>query len=184
VLFGLLWVALIGLLWWPFPQLSKAFAFAAGIGLVVYVILLVAKRLPLPRLLLIAIFTIAAINLFLNTAFYPALLEYQSGSKAGKFIAQQALPKHKVFTYNYSVGTSLHFYGQSIFKNIHSLRQLKKGDIILTSIEELRVIDSIGFRHKILLQGEDYAVSRLSFRFLNPKTRDGELKKFVLSQIN
>ncbi|MBA2761467.1 MAG: hypothetical protein H0U39_05805 [Segetibacter sp.] len=86
ILFGLLWIALIVLLWWPFVQLTKTAALIALVFFAAFIVMLFAKKLPLPRILLLGAFTIMGINLFLNTAFYPALLQYQAGSVAGSFI--------------------------------------------------------------------------------------------------
>ncbi len=184
VVFSLLWIALIVLLWWPFPQLPKAAAIIALVFFAAFVFMLFAKKLPLPRILLLGFFTITGINLFLNTAFYPALLQYQAGSVAGRFITKNHLPTNRVFVYDFTEGRSFHFYGQSVFGRLESLQQIKKGDIILTDQNNLPAIDSAGFKVTVLLQGGDYHISMLSLRFLNPKKREGQLQKYVLAKLD
>ncbi len=184
ILFGLLWIALIVLLWWPFVQLTKTAALIALVFFAAFIVMLFAKKLPLPRILLLGAFTIMGINLFLNTAFYPALLQYQAGSVAGRFITKNHLPTSKVFIYDFPEGRSFHFYGQSVFAHLDSLQQMKKGDIILTDRNNLTAIDSAGFKVTVLQQGGDYHISMLSLRFLNPKKREGQLQKYVLAKLD
>lgn len=183
-LYGLLWIALIVLLWWSFPQLPKFVAVLACLCFFSTLYLHFAKQLPIPRLFLLSFSTIIGINIFLNTALYPKLLKYQAGSEVGKFISEKKLPQDKVIIYNFSVGRTMHFYGQSIFKTIDSLKQLNKGDIVLASLDEIRAIDSVGFKPTVLLKGEDYHISTIDLKFMNPKRREGETKKYVLARVD
>jgi hypothetical protein len=184
VIYGLLWIVLIILLWWPFPQLSRLPAIITCLFFAAYIAILFRRKLPLPRLLLIGVFTITSINLFLNSAFYPTLLQYQSGSVAGRFITENKLPKNQVFIHGFDVQRSFHFYGQSIFKRVDSLQKFTKGNIILTEEKNLSNIERAGFKTNVLLGGGDYHISKLSLRFLNPKKREGQLKKWALVKLD
>jgi hypothetical protein len=56
------------------------------------------KTFTIPKILAICLFTSIGLNIFLNTAFYPALLKYQTGNIAAKFIEEKKLPK-KPYTF-------------------------------------------------------------------------------------
>ncbi|HEX8357124.1 MAG TPA: hypothetical protein VF610_06930, partial [Segetibacter sp.] len=183
ILFGLLWVALIFLLSWSFPQLPRFIPVVAAIVFGAILYLHFIKNLPLPRLFVVAFCSITGINLFLNTALYPQLLKYQAGSEVGKFISAEMLPKDKVVLYGFSTGRSLNFYGQSIFRNVDSTKQLKKGEILITLPEKLAALDSAGYKYDLLLQGEDYHISTIDLKFMNPKRRAGETKKYVVAKL-
>ncbi|MCW3091874.1 MAG: phospholipid carrier-dependent glycosyltransferase, partial [Ferruginibacter sp.] len=135
IIFGLMWIALILLLIIPFKTISLVAGIAAGCCLVIYGLLVFSKSISLPKILAIALFTSIGINMFLNTAFYPALLQYQTGTTAAKFINDHALPKEKVFVYGDVIEArrSLYFYGNYFFKTILTTNQLSSGDYVLCS---------------------------------------------------
>ncbi|HEX8333836.1 MAG TPA: glycosyltransferase family 39 protein [Segetibacter sp.] len=184
ILYALLWITIVVLLWWAFPQTPKLLPILAFIAFGATLYIHFSKKVPLPRLFLLSFFTITGINLFLNTGLYPQLLKYQAGSEVGRFVLEKNLPKERVVLHNFPVGRSMHFYGKSIYRTSDSLNQLRKGDIILTSEDRIPTLGSASFKPTILFKGQDYHISTLDLKFINPKRRGGETKKYVLARID
>src|SRR5688500_6709154 len=102
----------------PFDSIPGFVAVLAGCCLAIYIWLAFKKQLPLPKLLLLCFFTTIGLNLFLNAAFYPTLLKYQTGNIAAKYISDNNLPKEKVYVYGNVINArnSFFFYGDYFFK--------------------------------------------------------------------
>ncbi|MEO6550429.1 MAG: glycosyltransferase family 39 protein [Ferruginibacter sp.] len=183
VIFGLMWVALTLLLIIPFKSISIIAGIAAALCFVVYMMLVFAKNNSFPKLLAIALFTSIGMNFFLNTAFYPALLKYQSGNIAATFINDNGIPKDKIFIYGdvAEAKRSFNFYGNYFFKKVSSPEQLVTGDYLLVSQKDFNGLNNTKPR-KIIFTGKGFPVTKLSFKFINPSTREGELIPFYIVQ--
>lgn len=185
IIFSLLWILLILLISIPFKTIPIYATIIAGCCFIFYILLVFAKSLTFPKLLGICLYTTIGLNVFLNTAFYPALLQYQTGNIAARFINENKLPKEKVFIYGDVVGgrNSLYFYGDYFFKKINNPDQLSSGNYVLTlqkDYEEL-VKNKPG---RILFTGKGFHVTKLTYKFINPATREGEIMPFYIVQIN
>ena len=74
----------------------------------------------------------------------------------------------------------MHFYGKHIFPTEVSFENLKPASIILTSKDSLASF-SKAFPHlQVLHEGGHFGVTALTLPFLNPKTREKELPKYVI----
>lgn len=185
VIFALLWVVLIALISLPFATIPLYVKILSLACFIVYLILLFTKNTSFPKILLLGFFTTIGINIFLNTAFYPSLLQYQTGNIAAKFIVENKLPKEKVFVYGEETAGnySLHFYGGSIFKKIDSTNILTADNYVFISKKNYPAL----IKNKpgtIIFTGNGFSVSQLTFPFLNPATRDSALHTFYIVKIN
>lgn len=184
VIFGLLWVAVIALMSWPF-RLPVLVPVLAGAGLLGYLWLLFNRRpQSLPRLLVMALFTVTGVNSFLSTAFYPHVLAYQLGNDAAAYIAKAGLDKNRIAVYGIHEGRALHFYAGHIFPEKTSARDFQQGDIALTRKDSLTVFQALYPGVELLHEGPYFGVTSLSLPFLNPATRDAEVPKYVLLRLN
>ncbi len=185
VIYTLLWVACVVLLAIPFTAIPWYTPVLAAICGGVNLYLLYSKKLQFPNLLAGSVFTIIGLNVFLNTSFYPALLQYQTGSIAAHYIEEKQLPKEKIYIYGNVVESrnSLFFYSNYFYKKIDDTAMLEKGMYVLTSSQDLTQITATR-KCTILLAGKGFPVTLLSLNFLNPQTRDGELEPFFLVQVN
>ncbi len=184
IIFSLLWITAIALMFWPFDAIPKYVFVLALFCFFIFWYLLFSKKIHFPTLLTIALFTVIGVNVFLSTAFYPNLLKYQLGTVAGKFIHEQNLQKNTINRFALYSGHSLLFYGQYLFPEKKSLQNYNADDIVLTTKDSSIVFDQYFPNHKILLSGNDYGVSMLSLPFLNPATREKELTKYVLIDLD
>lgn len=134
------------------------------------------------RLLVLCIYSMIGINIFLSTYFYPALLEYQMGSSAGKYAHSHHIPEGKLVVYKTDNSDALCFYAQQIVRQTGTAAGLQAGTWVLTGPEGLADLQQY-YPLALKLQGEDFPVQLLTARFLNPATREGELKKYYLVEI-
>ncbi|MBC7889418.1 MAG: glycosyltransferase family 39 protein [Ferruginibacter sp.] len=184
-IFALLWIMLILLITLPFKNIPPYVGILAACCFAVFILLVFSKRLTVPKLLAICLFTTVGLNVFLNTAFYPALLQCQTGNIAAKFINDNKLPKQNVFFYGDVIKTrnSIYFYGDYFFKTISDTEQLSPGSYVLTSQK-----DYLELAKKkpgtIVFTGKGFPVTKLTFKFINPATREAELIPFYIVKIN
>lgn len=180
VLFLLLFVTLIGLLYRPFPSIGRWPVAGAILCLAILAGLLLGRATPLPKLLLASMFTIIAINLFLDAAFYPALLNYQTGIAVSRVINQRGLPKDRFFLLKMDEDNSLDFYTEASFSQLNALEGVRQGDYILAPERECESANIAEFT--VVYRAESFHVSMLSLRFLNPATRSQVVLPYCVLQ--
>jgi 4-amino-4-deoxy-L-arabinose transferase-like glycosyltransferase len=183
VIFALLWIAVTGLMAWPFKNIPLVVPVLAGICLVGFLLLIFYPRKGLPVYLQLAFFTVIGVNFFLNTAFYPNLLKYQLGNSAAVFIEQHKLDKTKIVEYNIDGSMALHFYAQHIIPYINKQEELKPGEIVITKKESMPALQQQFPAMRTIFEGDYYGVSRLSLPFPNRATRDKEVIKYVIAEL-
>lgn len=183
VIFALLWCLCILLVIWPF-KVSVLVGVLACICLIIYFVILFSKKPVMPVLLTIAFFTVIGVNIFLSTAFYPNVLKYQLGNDAAEFIEEQKIDTSRILIYGIHEGRALHFYGKHIFPEKRSMQELHPTDIVITSKDSLPVFQTHFPGLKILHEGSAFGVTALSLPFLNPATREKEVRKYLLIALN
>jgi 4-amino-4-deoxy-L-arabinose transferase-like glycosyltransferase len=182
-IFTLLWLLVIVLMAYPFASIPKFVSGLAGLSLMFMLAMLFTKKERMPAILRISFFTIIGVNFFLNMAFYPTLLKFQMGSNAAGFINKLGISKDKVKMYGADFGHSFHFYGQHIFPLI-LIDSLKPGDIVVAPKDSLASLQHHFAKTKVLYNGWSYGVTQLSLPFLNPETREKELGRYVIVDLN
>ncbi len=183
-IFTSLWLVLVALLVYPFASIPKYVGCLAAIGLVAMFYILTMKKTGFPKLLEVAFFTIIGVNIFLNSAFYPTLLQFQIGNTVADVITKKQLPKDHVFIYGAGNDYTMHFYGNYIFKQKTSIASLDTADIIVTSKDSVAVITTKFPASKILYDGRSYGVTQLTFTFLNPTTRESVIDRYVIMRLD
>lgn len=183
ILFILLWLILIALLIWPFESISMLTSCIAILVFIGFIVLFFKIKNPAHSLLVICLYTSIGLNFFLNTFFYPSLLNFQAGSSVGKWISKNNIPTQNIYIYQYPIWRSLHFYAKGIIGQKDSLNEISSGDYILTSEKNLQTIKENGKVYTLLYSGYDYPVTRLSLTFINPEKRATVLEKFALIKI-
>ena len=184
VIFSLLWIVAIGLMAWPFEAIPAFVPVIAGLCFIIFFVILFSKKIKFPSLLSTAFFTVIGVNIFLSTAFYPNVLKYQLGNDAAAFIKEQHISKEKLILYGIHSGRALHFYGQRVFPEVTKMQSLQASDIVLTRKDSLPVFEKAFPQMKLLHEGSHFGVTALSLPFLNPATREKELPKYVIIDLN
>lgn len=182
VIFGVLWVAAIVLMQWPFAVPVYVTALAA-LGLIGFFVILFLRRLRLPLVLTLALYTVIGVNCFLSTGFYPNVLKYQLGNDAAAVINTRQLPKEKIGLYGIHEGRALHFYAKHIFPTKTSVNDFREDEMVITVKDSLPVFTKTFPKAAVLHEGPHFGVTALSLPFLNPATRDREVPKYVLVRL-
>ena len=183
IIYTFLWVAVIILLIYPFESIPKYVAGIAAICLVVMYFLLTLKKAGFPKLLEVSFFTVIGVNIFLNTAFYPTLLQFQLGNTVADIINNKNLPKENVFMYGVGNDYALHFYGNHIFQQKVSIASMQPTDYLITAKDSLPIITQKFPKNKVLYSGRSYGVTQLTKEFLNPATRESTVDKYVIVKL-
>jgi hypothetical protein len=183
VIFSLLWIAVIVLLKIPFETIHVLYFILAIVLFALMIYFFVKIKEQKNKLIFICLFTIIGLNLFLNATIYPSLLEYQTGSKVGKYIKKNRINPNNVFTYQFSIMRSIHFYSDGFVREKNNLDSIKSGEYIITTEEKLKDISNAKKDFSIIKTGEDFGITRLSLIFLNPKTRESVVTKYAVIKI-
>jgi hypothetical protein len=168
-IFCLLVILMFILLVFPFPPNSPVLIFSAVLMTGVFLMMLVKRWIKLPGLILTSVLTIVLINTWLDTGFYPKLLEYQGTIPVSRFIRENRLDKDRVFVYWHEPARSLDFYSNYSFKQTEQPESLRSGDFLVTGKKGLEKINPMHFR--IIDSVIAFHVSTLSLPVLNPSTR-------------
>lgn len=126
---------------------------------------------------------------FLIGAFYfPAILRYQPGDDFGRYVREHKVKQGCFVTYYYGLPYSDIFYAQqmpvSIWDNnkFKELLSQKKHLTIITTPLGIEQFNNMRIRYHIIQQGDHYPVSKLTWQFLNPVTREKVCDKVYLAE--
>jgi 4-amino-4-deoxy-L-arabinose transferase-like glycosyltransferase len=145
---------------------------------------------PFPSLLLGSATCILAVNLGMNAHFYPTLLTYQSGSNLGNYISAHNIQPQQVYDYNYSSYSEDLYAGAWITPlRIHTdtIKQLydtHQPFYMVGRAEVLHLLDSTNIPYVKLYQTRDYPVTLLTYKFLDPVTRNSTIDTLYLVKIH
>lgn len=173
---------------WVFP-VSNFWVLAGGLifaGLLAYSFLK-CKNL-LPRIIVPSVLAILLLSFFLNTNFYPRLLQYQLGNTVATLVKKENIPANKIFIYK-RLAYSLDFCLQQTTPALTDssiLQKNKSGEnFYLVVLDEYReAVKTMNLNVTKTFTIPQFHVSRLDGKFLNPATRDVALKNVVMLQVN
>jgi len=148
-------------------------------------ILFINKSFGQNKILVATIIPFITLILILNLNFYPKLLKYQSNSEVAKYLIKIAPENSRLLVFNDYARNSMIFYSKLPIKEYVNesslLGYLIKGHtFIFADSGNVRVIERIDPQIIPIKQYDDYFVSQLSIRFLNPMTRDSTIGRKVL----
>jgi len=138
------------------------------------------------RIVTIAALASVLINSVLNFHFYPNLLEYQAGSAMAKVISKNDIPVDKIFKLSEEHTWSLDFYNQKPVQitKVEALEDSEDSWVYISE-EELLQLRDIGFDWDQQYEVDDFRITRLQGRFLNPATRKKVIKhKYLIHIVN
>ena len=182
VIFSILVVVLFVLLVLPFPPVQILLIFSALASTILLIVSLVRHWLPISALLTSCVFTIVLINVWLDSGFYPKLLQYQMSIPVTRFIRENNLDKNRIVLYHMEMCRSLDFYNQHAFYVTKQPDSLKTNDYLLTNKAGMDMINKELFT--TIDTGVAFHVTTLSISVLNPKTRPGDSDAYYLLKRN
>jgi 4-amino-4-deoxy-L-arabinose transferase-like glycosyltransferase len=151
-----------------------------GGGLVIVFFALKTERVYI-RLITVSVFASLLLNAVLNLHFYPNLLKYQGGSNMSKLIAENNIPVDKIYKIGNDHTWALDFYNKYPVQ-ISTLTEIgnKKDIWVYVNSEELEKIRESPLDWDRQLTVEQFRITRLQGKFLNPNTRNKVVNKMYL----
>jgi len=123
-------------------------------------------------------------NIFLTNHVYVELLQYQAGSQVGRYIHTHSINTDEIAQYKVEDPlSSICFYARELVPVIDGLSGIQNKKYILTTDRGLNDIKQKGLAFDIAKQGTLFKVSELTPAFINPKTRQYELKNYYLIKL-
>jgi hypothetical protein len=137
------------------------------------------------RLTLPSIFSIFALNLMLNLHFFPCLLSFQGGSRAGEYVHENNIPTDRFFTYKIN-SSSTDFYSRSIVQRLDSASiesVLQRGRAwIYTERAGIRRMEALGYHPVVVDSFSNMHVTMVTSKFLFFKTRPASMgEQYIVS---
>jgi 4-amino-4-deoxy-L-arabinose transferase-like glycosyltransferase len=178
---GLVGIFLVGYCF----NIPVIYSLIISVAVLAVAIPLYIKKVPLFFGVLI---TAIGLNLFLTGFAYPALLEYQSSSKAGQeYLVQQSDKKIPLVEIGVS-SFSMEFYAQTKVQYYHTFYDLlitmKTGEYWIYLDEPgYKELQSLPLDVRFHKEFKYYPVSRLSGKFIWPETRDKLVSKTHLVKV-
>ena len=183
LIWAALWVAIGLLTFITFPEASWLVILIAAIFFVSsFYYLAIVKDLT-HKLVYTSLFIMIGVNFVLNTHFYPTLLNYQSGSVAGKYISSLE-ERPEVYSYKI-ISHGLDYYSGEVAPLINlDVLSTKPGIWIYTTPQGKSDLDKQGIGYSVVKSLDYYHVTELTMDFLNPNSRESVLDKRYLLEIN
>ncbi len=118
--------------------------------------------------------------LLLNLIFYPDLLHYQSGNEMAYYVNKEH-PNVPVSRFGLYIPSGEFYLKEHMSRRDNSDSAIfPKSDLYFISEEELTQLKGKGIKYSIIKEFEEFHVTMLSLKFLNPATRKETLKKRYL----
>ncbi|WP_083997371.1 glycosyltransferase family 39 protein [Chryseobacterium angstadtii] len=170
----------LGLLTYYFTGIENIAFFILFIVVYVYLLIQVfAKENLFRKYVFISLVFSVAVNIYLNTQFYPVLTQYQGSLKMAEFVSQKNIDKNKIHMLNNYEAWGFDFYTQRNTPRVDE-SALKKGDYLVIYNEHLQ---NFKRNYRVIDQENHFRITRLSLKFLNPKTRPAQYEKIFLIEI-
>lgn len=137
------------------------------------------------RIVLLSLLVIMFVNIELNTQFYPKLMSYQSSSEVAFYIKENNIPVDQVAGFH-CYGHAFSYYLDNIMPLYGTLEQIdamKRPAYLYTNQRGLDTFNNNQIENTVLEEFDEYKVSILTGRFLNPKTRPEVIKKRFLVKL-
>ena len=153
-----------------------------GYGVVAYFV--VKKEAPYVRIITISVLASVLLNGVLNLHFYPELLNYQGGSNMAVIVKEHEIPVDRIYKLSERHTWALDFYNQHPVKisTANEIRSLE--DVWIYSTEdELSDLHKAGIEWDTEYEVDQFRITRLQGKFLNPTTRPSVVNKMYLLHI-
>jgi len=177
--------AVFGIAFWVFPLESLAGYILLVLGVVLGYVLFFKWADPMVRLVGISLYGSILLNFVLNGHFYPSLLEYQGGSAMAERIEAESLEVNTLYKLSDQHTWALDFYfGKPLeIVNITDLPRASQTIWLYAETKELEKLRKAGILWDTEFTVDQFRISRLQGRFLNPGTRPEVLRQRHLVRI-
>jgi len=183
-IFGLVAVAVLLICFWVFPLGSLLSYGFLLLGIVAGIWLFFRWKEPLKRVVGISVYAAVLLNLVMNAHFYPSLLKYQGGSEMADLIEAESLEIDTLYKVSDQHSWAIDFYfGKPL--EIIAVDQLPSKLVtwVYADDKERKQLQNAGISWDREYTVDQFRISRLQARFLNPATRSEVLRKRYLLRI-
>ena len=119
------------------------------------------------------------VNLFLNTQFYPVLTQYQGSIKLAEYVNTHRLDKKNIYMLKNDEAWAFDFYTKRNTPRIEET-ELKPEDLVVVYDGALK---DFKLPYEIVSSADNFRVTKLSLKFLDPLKRPSQLSKIYLIKI-
>ena len=173
---------------WIFPTTNVALWIIIIMSAIFIIYLHTNLSLVKEKLVAMSIISLMMINFVMSLHFYPQLLKYQSGSNAAVFIKEQKIAPEELVAYRL-YPNSLDFYSGIIAQVFESPDKLINAISaqpfwIFTDETGKKQLEEYGAIIDNVKTFNHFHISKLSLKFLNPKTRAGVTGKAYLLRVS
>jgi 4-amino-4-deoxy-L-arabinose transferase-like glycosyltransferase len=150
-----------------------------GYAIVAYFI--VKKEAPFIRIVTITALASVLLNAVLNLHFYPQLLDYQGGSSMAAIVEEQDIPVDQIYKISERHSWALDFYNQYPVRitTLNEIRDLHDVWVYATE-QEIKELTKAGIYWDKEYEADQFRITRLQGKFLNPITRPSVINKVYL----
>lgn len=136
------------------------------------------------RIITLSVYSSLLLNAVLNLHFYPSLLEYQAGSSMAQTVAENNIPVDNIYKISKEHTWALDFYNQKpvIVSSIEAIKKMKNIWVYVDDVQ-LKELQNSGFDWDRQYSKNQFRITRLQAKFLNPATRKRVLNKRHLIHI-
>lgn len=151
----------------------------ALLGVIIYFCL--KREAYYMRIITLSVYSSLLLNGVMNTHFYPSLLRYQAGSTMAEKVAERKIPVDSIYKISERYTWALDFYNKKPV-NIITKSELDatRNIWVYASDEELKELQYAGFHWHNQITVDQFRITRLQIKFLNPYTRSKILNKMHL----
>ncbi len=161
------------------------YSYALLVALLLVIAFFCLKReAPYMRIITLSVYSSLLLNGVLNTQFYPSLLKYQGGSNMAEKVKEHHIDVNAIYKFSEHHSWALDFYNKQPVK-IASLTVLtnKKDIWVYVDNNGLEELKHAGFDWDKQLTVDQFRITRLQLKFLEPSTRTKKLNKMHLVHI-
>ncbi|GMN08496.1 glycosyltransferase family 39 protein [Croceitalea sp. MTPC5] len=136
------------------------------------------------RIITLSVCSSLLLNGILNTHFYPSLLNYQGGSTMAEKVREKGISVENIYKFSNRHTWALDFYNKRPVQ-IASLDELseKKDFWVYSDTNGLEQLKASGFDWDEQITVDQFRITRLQLKFLEPSTRGKKLNKMHLVHI-
>nr|WP_299069716.1 glycosyltransferase family 39 protein [uncultured Allomuricauda sp.] len=137
------------------------------------------------RIITLSVYSSLLLNGVMNAHFYPALLKYQAGSTMAEKVAEDNIPTDKIYKLSERYTWGLDFYNKKPVQIVSISDLNDKNDIwIYATDDELKNLQNMGFHWHNQITVDQFRITRLQIKFLNPHTREKIVNKMHLVHLD
>lgn len=177
-IFGLCFVVSALLTQWAFESDNVLIDNIFLVFIVVAIYFALRKKPLLPRIVSVGVLSSVLLNLVMNTSFYPSLLKYEAGATMAEIVKEKDIPVDRIYKVSAAPSWALDFYNRHPVKITNPDEVSGMRDIwVYATDEDLDTLKKKGLQWEEQFTADQFRITRLQARFLNPDTRNEVLRK-------